>query len=86
MRQKDVHYSLLRQQRLRDLEQQLELRHKQDSQQREHLAVLRDMGVDLTAYLTQARADKVIELRGATAGTHVHLEQGRGEDNGQRQE
>ena len=30
------------------------------------------MGVDLTAYLTQARADRVIELRGA-AGTHVHL-------------
>jgi len=29
--------------------------------------------VNLTEYLTQGRADRVIELRGAT-GTHVHLD------------
>jgi hypothetical protein len=28
---------------------------------------------ELTAYLTQGRADRVIELRGAN-GTHVHLD------------
>jgi hypothetical protein len=49
------------------------VRHHQDTQQREQLAALRDLGVDLTAFLTQARADRVIELRGA-AGTHVHLD------------
>ena len=31
------------------------------------------MGVDLTAYLTQGRADRVIELRGPGGPTHVHL-------------
>ncbi len=31
------------------------------------------MGVDLTAYLTQGRADRVIELRGPRGATHVHL-------------
>ena len=47
-------------------------------QQREHLGALRDMGVDLTAYLTQSRADRVIELRGGGPGTHVHLDPLRG--------
>jgi hypothetical protein len=38
------------------------------------------MGVDLTAFLTQHRADRVIELRGAN-GAHVHLDKidGKGE-------
>jgi hypothetical protein len=54
-------------------ELQQAIRRTQDQQQREHLAALRELGVDLTAYLTQARADRVIELRGA-AGTHVHLD------------
>jgi hypothetical protein len=62
---------------LRDREakaqQQLELRRRHDAQQREQLSALREMGVDLTAYLTQARADRVIELRGA-GGTHLHLD------------
>jgi len=39
------------------------------------LDALRNLGVDLTAYLTQSRADRVIELRGGGSGTHVHLEQ-----------
>jgi hypothetical protein len=63
-----------RQQRRFDMQQQLELGQEQQSHQRAHLAALRDMGVDLTAYLTQARADKVIEVRGSPQGMHVHLE------------
>ena len=39
---------------------------------RQHLAGLKYMGVDLTAYLTQGRADQVVEVRG-TDGTHLHL-------------
>ncbi len=31
-------------------------------------------GVDLTAYLTQGRADRVIELRGGNGPTHLHLD------------
>ncbi|MBC7815376.1 MAG: hypothetical protein IAG10_00590, partial [Planctomycetaceae bacterium] len=38
-----------------------------------HLNVLKEMGVDLTAYLTQNRADRVIELRGANTA-HVHVD------------
>ena len=41
---------------------------ERDARQREHLAALRDLGVDLTAYLTQGRADRVIELRGPQRG------------------
>jgi hypothetical protein len=46
-----------------------------DGQQRDHLAALRELGVDLTAFLTQARADQVIELRGG-GRPHVHLDKG----------
>jgi len=35
---------------------------------------LKNLGVDLTAYLTQNRADNVIELRGGTASPHLHLD------------
>jgi hypothetical protein len=58
-----------------EAEQRLGLREKHDAQARAHLAALRELGVDLTAYLTQARADRVIELRGAGNGTHVHLDE-----------
>jgi hypothetical protein len=30
--------------------------------------------VDLTAFLTQARADRIIEMRGPAGATHVHLD------------
>ncbi|MCA1685661.1 MAG: hypothetical protein LC745_06675 [Planctomycetia bacterium] len=46
---------------------------RDDARTREHLAALRDMGVDLTAYLTRGRADRVIELRGSNGSPHVHL-------------
>ncbi len=45
-----------------------------DTQQRAHLTELRNLQVDLTALLTQGRADQVIELRGADGRPHVHLD------------
>ena len=33
-----------------------------------------DIGVDLTSYLTQARADQVIEVRGNGPMPHLHLD------------
>jgi hypothetical protein len=62
-----------RRQRQCDAELHEEISRREDARQQEHLAALRDMHVDLTAYLTQARADRVIELRGA-ADAHVHLD------------
>jgi regulator of protease activity HflC (stomatin/prohibitin superfamily) len=38
-----------------------------------HFGALERLGVDLTRYLTQARADQVIELRGTSDGAHVHV-------------
>jgi hypothetical protein len=62
------------QQRL-DAQARGEQRARQDQHLREHLAELNRMGVDLTAYLTQNRADRVIELRGPQGGaTHLHLD------------
>jgi hypothetical protein len=74
VRQREVIAAQQREQRRLDTEQTLVMRQRQDEQQRQHLAALREMGVDLTAFLTQARADKVIELRGHARGAHVHLE------------
>lgn len=51
----------------------LEIAREEDARRLAHLAALRDLDVDLTAYLTQARADRLIEVRGA-AGTHLHLD------------
>jgi hypothetical protein len=74
LQQREAQQTLFREQRRLEAETQLDVRKKQDAQQREQLAALRDLGVDLTAYLTQARADRVIELRGAERA-HVHLAQ-----------
>jgi len=73
LKQKEAAYTQGRQQRRQEAELRQEIRVRQDAQQRDHLAVLRDMGVDLTAYLTQGRADRVIELRGGSQ-PHIHLE------------
>jgi hypothetical protein len=57
-----------------------ELRRAQTAQDdiraRTHFTALKELGVDLTALLTQARADQVIELRGETAQAHLHLPEG----------
>jgi hypothetical protein len=73
LRHREAQQAQLREQRRLEAELQMEVRRRQDTQLREHAAALRELGVDLTAYLTQARADRVIELRG-TKNAHVHLE------------
>jgi hypothetical protein len=75
LRAREAQDHFLRQRQRLESEFQLELRARQDAHQREHLAELHRLGVDLTAYLTQDRADRVIELRGPGASaTHVHLD------------
>jgi hypothetical protein len=78
-RQREAERTAAREQRRRDAESQLEVRRQADERQRHHLAALKEMGVDLTAYLTQGRADRVIELRGGNGKTHVHLDRIEGE-------
>ncbi|MBI5512143.1 MAG: hypothetical protein HY909_00155 [Deltaproteobacteria bacterium] len=56
-----------------DEDQTQQLARLRDTDRRAHLEALRALGVDLTALLTQHRADQVIELRGAAPDTHVHL-------------
>ena len=58
---------------LHDSQQTEALAAEQDARVRTHLAALAEMGVDLTAYLTQNRADKVIELRGQGSDPHLHV-------------
>lgn len=68
-----------RQQRLLDTRQQHELQEQHLKQWLELNDKLREMGVDLTAYLTQSRADQVIELRGEDGkqvAPHLHLMEG----------
>ncbi len=75
LRQKEAERIAVREQRRRDAEAELDVRRQADDRQRQHLAALREMGVDLTAYLTQGRADRVIELRGGKGATpHLHLD------------
>jgi hypothetical protein len=73
LHQREAQSAAVRELRRLEGEGQLELRRRQDAAQREHLGSLRELGVDLTAYLTQARADRVIEVRG-DARPHVHLD------------
>jgi hypothetical protein len=73
LRQREAQQAAVREMRRLEGDQQLELRRRQDAEQRQHLSALRELGVDLTAYLTQTRADRVIEVRGGSR-THVHLE------------
>ncbi len=75
LRAREAQDHFLRQQQRLEAEFQIELRTRQDAHQREHLAELHRLGVNLTAYLTQDRADRVIELRGPQgSATHLHLD------------
>jgi len=65
-----------REQRRLDAAAEREAAAAEDARQQAHLERLKSMGVDLTALLTQGRADRVIELRGGE-GAHVHVD-GRG--------
>jgi hypothetical protein len=81
LRARDAQSNFDRQQQQLDSELRLEDRNRQDSQRREHLAELKRLGVELTAYLTQHRADQVIELRGPPASTaHLHFDPSHGRD------
>jgi hypothetical protein len=81
--QKDADRSAAREQRRRDAEATVEVRRLADDRQRQHLAALKEMGVDLTAYLTQGRADRVIELRGGNGvAPHLHLDRETTDRNG----
>jgi len=62
-----------RQERLSDARQRDEIARATAAQEQDHYRTLKDLGVDLTAFLTQSRADRVIELRGSTPA-HVHLD------------
>jgi hypothetical protein len=70
--QQEARQAFVRRQVELDAQTRLETARRDDARRQEHLSALRAMGVDLTAYLTQARADRVVEVRGA-AGTHLHL-------------
>jgi hypothetical protein len=70
----DAKQEIGRRQGLRSAEQRLKLDHERNNEQRAHLEALRALGVDLTALLTQGRADQVIELRGSSAGAHLHVD------------
>jgi Type II secretion system (T2SS), protein E, N-terminal domain len=75
MRARDAQATFQREQQRLDAQLRVEHRIRQDQHLREHLAELHRMGVDLTAYLTQNRADRVIELRGSQGGAaHLHLD------------
>lgn len=78
--QKELERKAARDRRWGDAEIEQEIRRRADEQYRAHLGLLKDMGVDLTALLTQGRADKVIELRGGKGmSPHLHLD---GTENG----
>jgi hypothetical protein len=74
LRDREGRLTFALQQRRREADLRRSFQAEEDSARREHLAALRDLGVDLTAYLTQNRADRVIELRGSPDGAHIHLD------------
>jgi hypothetical protein len=71
---REARIAFRREQARLNAEQKRTLAAQDDGRNRDHLAALRAMGVDLTAYLTRGRADRVIELRGANGATHIHVE------------
>ncbi len=73
LRQREAALASQRESQRLEADLQLAIRKSQDEEQRHHLESLRTMEVDLTAFLTQARADQVIELRGESR-PHVHLD------------
>jgi predicted Zn finger-like uncharacterized protein len=73
LRQREATLASQREAERLEADLQLAIRTSQDQEQRQHLEALRTLGVDLTAFLTQARADQVIEFRGESR-PHVHLD------------
>lgn len=62
-----------RAQERQDKEQAQKIEQAHRAVEREHLAELHRLGVDLTQFLTQGRADQVIELRGSQGDAHLHV-------------
>jgi hypothetical protein len=85
LRAGEARHDFQRQQQRLESEFRLELRNREDAHKREHLAELHRLGVDLTVYLTQHRADRVIEVRGPQGGaTHLHLDPSQVHDDSRR--
>ena len=80
LRDREGRSAFERQQASLDAELRGRVQAERDTRQREHLEALRALKVDLTAYLTQSRADRVIELRGPRGATHLHLDPSRPPD------
>lgn len=79
LKQKERAAAFAREQHLAQRELELSLQQQEDEQKRAHLEALRAMQVDLTEFLTQGRADQVIELRGegGTVRPDIHLGNGK---------
>ena len=76
--QRDRNEQFKRAQRQSEQELELRMRAQFNSQTQEHLDALRNMRVDLTEYLTQGRADQVIEVRGdSDTKPELHLSNGK---------
>ncbi|MBI4820512.1 MAG: hypothetical protein HY791_29865 [Deltaproteobacteria bacterium] len=72
LRDESIRSDFSRTQSKLDEEQRGSLARARDQEQLVHFTALRTLGVDLTALLTQGRADRIIEVRG-NAQPHVHL-------------
>ena len=73
---KEAQADLVRELQSKSHQQADEAKQRQNETHQAHLQVLKEMGVDLTTYLTQGRADQVIELRGDGPKPHLHMTQG----------
>lgn len=73
MEVKQAQHAFVREQKLADAKARDEAERLSSAQQQSHLAALRDLGVDLTSYLTQNRADQIFEFRGQ-ATPHIHVD------------
>lgn len=75
LQSEEARRTLRREQAKLDAEQEEAITSARDALRRNHLGALKDLGVNLTRFLTQGRADQVIELRGSKKGeAHVHLD------------
>jgi len=73
---KQEQQELARQQKQLDAELVRSMQKSSDLAMQEHLAQLSEMGVELTEFLTQGRADQVVELRGShSRAAQFHLGQ-----------
>lgn len=75
LQRQQARQEFLREQRDADAQLQEQITTRQAEQQQSNLRTLGDLGVDLTAYLTQTRADQVIEVRGGNGSApQMHID------------